>query len=424
MPTFTYEAVARGGGRHRGQIEARTRAEACDKLAKENLQPLWLKNRPGKSSSEGQTDSGKTPTAQPADQPNEKFTTGGLRLRPRQIMQFTEELSDLLSAGLQLEQALRIMENRQESSSLKHVSAFLRAEVREGVSFSGALRKASPDFGELFCNLVSAGEQSGAMHSILKRSLDYQKMVAELKSKVVSALVYPAFIAFAGILLVVLFVTYLVPQLGSLLSAGETKMPLATALLIAGSTFLGHWWWAIGLGLVGLGFLARQFVRTPSGRAWWDRTQLTLPLIGPVLRAKFLAQFAQTLATLTSNGIALFHALKLTNAATPNVYWQSLLHRVTEDVGEGVQLSRSLARAKAFPPVFIDMVTVGEQTGNLPEAMEKAGQRYDKELNLAINTLTSMIQPAVIVVMAGIVGVVAYSMMGGIFQAVSGLRGN
>jgi type II secretory pathway component PulF len=417
MPVFAYEAVQRGGGRKRGEIEARSRAEACDKLEKDRLQPMWLKP---KSEHRGAA------SPQTADSPAAPagLPRGGYRLSAKQIMQFTEELSDLLEAGLQLEQALRIMENRQETSALKHVSTYLRNEVREGVSFSAAMRKASGSFGELFCNLVAAGEQGGALHAILKRTLEYQKLVAELKSKVVGALVYPAFIGFAGLMLIVLFVSYLVPQLGTLLGTTGNKMPLATALLIAASKFLGAWWWLILIGIVALAFLFRWFISTKPGRRWWDRTQLRVPLVGRILRAKFFAQFAQTLATLTSNGIALYGALKLTNAATPNVFLQSVLSKVTEDVGEGIPLSRAVARTKAFPSVFVDMVVVGEQTGNLPLALEKAGSRYDKELNIAIAALTSMIQPAVIVVMAGVVGVVAYSMMGGIFQAVSGLRGH
>lgn len=413
MTAFSYEAVQRGGGRQRGEIEARSRAEACDKLERENLQPLWLKPR------EDRPAAGSAPeTAAALEMPK-----GGYRLSARQIMQFTEELSDLLEAGLQLEQALRIMENRQENSSLKLVATYLRQEVREGVNFSAAMRKASGSFGELFCNLVAAGEQGGALPAILKRTLAYQKLVAELKSKVAGALVYPAFIGLAGLMLIVLFITYLVPQLGMLLGTTGNKMPLATSLLIAASKFMGTWWWAVLLGVGAAVFLFRWAIGTERGRQWWDRVQFRIPLVGAILRAKFFAQFAQTLATLTSNGIALYGALKLTNAATPNVYLQAVLSRVTEDVGEGIPLSRAVARTKVFPSVFVDMVVVGEQTGDLPLALEKAGARYDKDLNAAIATLTSMIQPAVIVVMAGVVGIVAYSMMGGIFQAVSGLRG-
>ncbi len=410
MPTYTFEAIERGGGRRRGEVEARSRAQACDKLERDALQPLWLKLKGEKGE----------PTAPQTATP---ALRGGYRLSAKQVMLFTEELSDLLEAGLQLEGALRIMENRQDRSALKEVSAYLRQEVREGVAFSAAMRKASPSFGELFCNLVAAGEQGGALHAILKRTLEYQQVVAELKSKVAGALIYPAFIGLAGLLLIILFVSYLVPQLGNLLGTTGEKMPLATALLIGASHFFAAYWWLLLLLVIAAAVGFRQLIRTPSGRIWWDRVQLRIPLVGPVLRAKFLAQLAQTLATLTSNGIALFGALKLTNAATPNVHLQKILSRVTDDVGEGVSLSRSVARTKAFPPVFVDMIIVGEQTGDLPGALEKAGARYDKELNTAIATLTSMIQPAVIVVMAGVVGVVAYSMMGGIFQAVSGLRG-
>lgn len=411
MTVFAYEAVQRGGGRTRGEVEARSRAEAYDKLEREHLQPLWLRVRDEKSEAVAQ------------DPRAGKVPQGGYRLTAKQTMQFTEELSDLLAAGMQLEQALRIMENRQEKSALKLVSAYLRDQVREGVAFSAALRKASPSFGELFCNLVAAGEQGGALHAILKRTLEYQKLVAALKSKVLGALVYPAFIALAGLILIVLFVSYLVPQLGMLLGTTGNKLPLATSLLISASKFLGAWWWAILVALVVVGFAFRAFISTPGGRGWWDRFKLMIPLVGTILRAKFLAQFAQTLATLTSNGIALHGALRLTNAATPNVHLRTILGKVSDDVSEGVPLSRALAKTSAFPPIFVDMVILGEETGNLPQALEKTGERYDKDLNAAIATLTSLIQPAVIVVMAGVVGIVAYSMMGGIFQAVSGLRG-
>lgn len=417
MPAYTYEAVQRGGGRKQGEVEARSRAEACDKLERARLQPLWLKL---KSAKEGVTPAAQ---AQPARDATAALPPGGYRLSAREVMLFTEELSDLLEAGLQLEQALRIMENRQDASALKRVAGYLRNEIREGVGFSVAMRKASGSFGDLFCNLVAAGEQGGALHAILKRTLEYQKLVAELKSKVVAALVYPAFIGFAGLMLIILFVSYLVPQLGTLLGTTGDKMPLATAILIGASRWMGAYWWLLLLLLFAIAAAFRAFIKTPPGRAWWDQAQLRIPLVGAVLRAKFLAQLAQTLATLTSNGIALYGALKLTHAATPNVHLQALLARITEDVGEGSTLSRAVARTKAFPSVFVDMIVVGEQTGNLPMALEKAGARYDKELNVAISALTSMIQPAVIVVMAGVVGIVAYSMMGGIFQAVSGLRG-
>lgn len=411
MPAFTYEAVQRGGARKHGEIDARSRADACDKLERQHLQPLWLK---AKSAQPVAGDDVRV-SAEP------EMPEGGYYLSAKQTMQFTEELSDLLEAGLQLEQALGIMENRKEKSSLKLVSANLRREVRDGVSFSAAMRKSSFSFGELFCNLVAAGEQGGALHAILKRTLEYQKLVAELKSKVAGALIYPAFIAMAGLVLIVLFVSYLVPQLGTLLGTTGNKMPLATALLISASTFLGTWWWLILLCVVSAGFLFRWVISQPRGRQWWDRDQLRIPLVGPILRAKFYAQFAQTLSTLTFNGITIHGALKLTNAATSNVYLQAIISGITDDVSEGIPLSRSVAHSGAFPSIFVDMVIVGEQTGNLPQALEKVGNRYDKELNLAIGTLTSLIQPAVLVVMAGIVGLVAYSMMGGIFQAVSGL---
>jgi type II secretory pathway component PulF len=417
MPTFFYEALRKGGERVRGEIEAQSRNEAYDKLVRDYLQPLNVSQKAAPGGNAGAANQSKSGGADASPTAGKTYS-----LSSRQILTFTEELSDLLEAGLRLEPALRVMESRQEASALKKVAGALRAYVREGVVFSAALRRVSHSFSDLYCNLVSAGEQSGALDKILKRQLTYLQLVAELQSKVTGALVYPAFIATAGVALLFIFVTYLVPQLSVLLGKSGQSMPFATRMLVDSSEFMGKWWWAVIGSVVGIFFLWRGWVKTPAGRMSWDRFILRVPLIGTVLAARFYAQFAQTLATLTSNGIALHNSLKLASAATPNVHLQKLLAQATDDVAEGAQLSRALMRTKGFPPLLIDMVIIGEQTGDLPMALEKIGARYDKDLNKAVSALTALIQPAVIVVMAVVVGLVAYSMMGGIFQAVSGLR--
>jgi type II secretory pathway component PulF len=165
-----------------------------------------------------------------------------------------------------------------------------------------------------------------------------------------------------------------------------------------------------------------QLVRIPVGKLWWHRTQLRIPLFGSVLRGRFYSQFAQTMANLIENGIPLLNSLRLMTSAIGNLHLRALMERVVEAVGEGGSLSRALQRIGEFPPLFIDMIAVGEQTGDLAQALERIGRRYDKELNIKIQRLTSLVQPVVILVMAGMVGLIAYSIINGIFDAVSGLR--
>ena len=411
MALFTYKAVNRDGNRTSGQVEAQSRAEAFRKLDLEHLQPISLEQRDGPDTN-GTKSSG---AAQQAE-------TRNIRLSGGQIILFTEEMSDLLDAGLQLEPALKVMENRKELSGIKIVASALRQQVREGSSLSSALRVVSPSFGDLYCNLVAAGEVSGSLPQLLRRQATFLVMIDDLRKRVVSALIYPALIFVLGIGLIFLFMTYLVPQLTTLFQKTGKDLPVLTRLLVQTSDFFSLYWWAIlaGIAAVLVGFL--QLIRTKPGKQWWHRTQLRIPLFGSVLRGRFYSQFSQTMANLIENGIPLLNSLRLMTSATSNLHLRALMEKVVEAVGEGGSLSRALQKIGEFPPMYIDMIGVGEQTGDLAMALERIGRRYDKELNIKIQRLTSLVQPVVILVMAGMVGLIAYSIINGIFDAVSGLR--
>jgi type II secretory pathway component PulF len=225
-----------------------------------------------------------------------------------------------------------------------------------------------------------------------------------------------------GIGLIFLFMTYLVPQLTTLFRKTGKDLPVLTRLLVQTSDFFSLYWWAILAGIVAVvvGFL--QLIRTKAGKRWWHRTPLNIPLFGSVLRGRFYSQFSQTMANLIENGIPLLNSLRLMTSATSNLHLRALMEKVVDSVGEGGSLSRALQKIGEFPPLYIDMIGVGEQTGDLAMALERIGRRYDKELNIQIQRLTSLVQPVVILVMAGMVGLIAYSIINGIFDAVSGLR--
>ena len=408
MPNFLYEAVSRAGERVRGELVAQSRAEAFLKLDRDRLQPIKILEKDGATSSARLVEH-PTPLAK-------------VRLSRGQVILFTEELSDLLDAGLQIEQALRVMEARKELSKIKQIATVLRQRVREGSSLSSALHLVSSSFGDLYCNLVSAGEISGSLPQLLKRQAAFLVTIDDLQKKVVAALIYPAMIFFLGLGLIFLFMTYLVPQMTVLFEKTGKNVPFLTKLLIDVSAFFSHYWWAILAAMLLASFGFRQFIRHPRGKKWWHRVQLKIPLVGAVLRGRFYAQFAQTLANLLANGLPLLNALQLMRGATLNEHWRRGLSEVTDYVGQGGAFSRGLQRLTDFPSLFIDMVAVGEQTGDLAKALDKVGKKYDKELNLQIQRLTAMVQPVIILVMAGMVGVIAYSIINGIFDAVSGLQ--
>ena len=396
-----------GGGRTRGTLEAKSRQDALAQLGRQRLQPIRLQQE---GAAGALAKEGSVQAAAPAER----------QMNETQIISFTEELADLLDAGLQLEGALRMMEQRSEASSVKAVSESLRHQVREGVSLSRALRVASPSFSDLYCNLVAAGEVSGALGAILQRQVLYLKKLSDLKARVVQALIYPMFVTGAGILLMVLFVVVLVPQLEMLFKT--QKPPLITQLLLGTSRFLVQWGWMVlaMLALAGIGFW--QAVQKPAGRLWWDQARVKIPVAGAVLEAAFYAQFSQTLANLLGNGVTLLQAMQLVSRATPNSYYRVRLEKAAEQVSEGYSLSRALRQVGGFADTFLDLVAVGEQTGELAKALDKAGARCEKEMDRRIQRITALIQPVIIVIIALVVGAVVYSIITSIFDAMSGMR--
>lgn len=403
MPEFRYKAIAADGGVVTGTLEAPGKLDAYRQLESRDLQPVSVA-----ASAEKETES--------------REPSGKVTLTRAQVILFTEELADLVEAGLQLDQALRVMQERQDHPALKQVSLALRDELREGTAISVALRKVSPSFDDLFCNMVAAGELSGSLPQILRRLVASLTMIQELQSRVVSALIYPAFMAGAGFALIVIFMTVLVPQLVNLFRKTGKELPFMTQMLISFSDFVGQTWWiaVVLVILAAAGFKA--WVAQPAGRLSWDAAKLRLPLVGEVLQTRFYTQFAQTLGNLLANGVPLLSGLRLLGKATTNLFLRGVLERVVTLVAEGAAFSSALRQAGTFPAVFIDIVSVGEQTGKTAAALEKAGTRYDKELNKRIERLTTLIQPAIVIVMAVIVSVVAYSIIAGIFQSASGLR--
>jgi len=409
MPAFTYEAIVPGGGRTQGVLEARSRQEALSLLTRQRLQPVRLHQEKD------------TPAGSAASGASSGAAGGASRtMTEAQVIAFTEELGDLLDAGLQLEGALKMMEQRSEASSLKAVAESLRAQVREGVSLSRALKSASASFSDLYCNLVAAGEVSGALGSILQRQVVYLKKLSDLKARVIQALIYPMFVTGAGILLMVLFVVVLVPQLETLFKS-QTP-PLITQLLLATSRFLVSWGWLLLVTILFGAVTFWQAIQRPAGKLWWDQARVKIPVAGPVLEAAFYAQFSQTLANLLGNGVTLLQAMQLVSRATPNSYYRVRLEKASEQISEGYSLNRALRQVGGFSDMFLDLVAVGEQTGELAKALDKAGARYEKEMDRRIQKITALIQPVIIVIIALVVGAVVYSIITSIFDAMSGMR--
>lgn len=413
MPAFAYTALDPAGKTVKGLVSVRNKLEVYRELEKKSLSPVSVKEEVGAAKA-----AKKAAAAADGD-------SGGPapRLKRATLIMFTSELADLLDAGMQLEQALRILHERQEDKTIRRVSARLRDDIREGAKFSSALKKASPSFDDLYTNLVAAGEASGSLAEILRRLALNLQVMADLRSRVVGALVYPAFlVGLSGVLIVVLG-TVVLPRLTALFKQSKTELPLLTKMLVFVSEVLTHWWW-VGA-IVGLAAMLtfRVVISSKRGREWWDRYKLHVPLFGAVISSQFYAQFCQSLGNLVNNGVPLLTGLKLMGRATPNVFLRDKLAKVIVLVAEGAALSTAMRKVGEFPAVLMDLLAVGEHTGHLAKSLQKGATRYDKELTKRIDRLTKMIPPVILIIIGVIVMVVAYAIINTLFQSISSIRG-
>ena len=424
MPVFAYKALNSKGSVTSGELDAADRPEALRMLDRKGLQPVNLRETAGIVTASGKGAKPKSDEAAAAStKPDEApIPEGPIKLKRQEVVLFTEELSDMLGAGLQLEPALKSMENRQELGNLKAVSYKIRQIVRDGVNFSVALKKVSPSFGPLYCSLAAAGEASGALDTILKRQAHYLKTLAELQSRLVLAMIYPAFLVLAGIGVSIVFVTTLIPQLTQLIeSTPGGKIPLGAAILIGASEFLSKWWLVMLLLLIAAFIFFKAWKDNEANKPAWDRIKLRLPLLGPIITSRFYVQFLETMANLVGNGLPLLRALELSRDATQNRSLRAGLDKVIEQVGDGRSFSKALIRTGAFPPLLIDMISVGEQTGKIDQSLRRSAERYDKELDKDLQRIMALIMPTVLIIMAGLIGTMAYLMITAIFQTISNL---
>ena len=418
MPAYRYEAVNTTGQRSTGTLEAADRGEAVRKLSRRGLQPFSLKSDDGQaalSKSATAKDRKESPPSAAGKSAGSKGAGGPIKLRRAQVIQFTEELCDLLTAGLQLEQALHSMENR-STEALRQLASALRERVRDGTPMSMAMHQVSPSFDELYCSLVAAGEAGGALGAILNRQARHLNQMEALRSKVVSALIYPAFIVASGVILAIVGIVHLLPNLAVLIQSTGKELPLTVQWVLSLSEVLRGWWWLFVLGVVLLVVTVVLLFQDKGRLAWWDRVVLRLPVYGPVLRTKFEVQFLETLGNLLKNGLPLHRALELVRRSTMNRFLRERLGTVESAVHDGGSLSRALEKAEVARPLVVDMVRVGEQTGEMADALEKAAERFDRQLSKVIDRATALLQPVIMLFMAGMVGGMAWMMISIVFS--------
>lgn len=415
MPTFSYQAADITGRDVSGTVEAADRAAAIRQLTGRGLQPFKVTE-----SASGAAKAAARALAKAEDAAEEE--SGPIKLNPSQIQLFTEELAELLEAGMRLEAALRLMEGKGNKGAHSRVARKLGNLIREGHPFSSALRQTSPSFNELYCAVAAAGEAGGSLGTALRRQALYLGNVAEMRSQVAVALIYPGFLFFSAIGVTVLFTTFLIPRLSGMMERMQGGIPKGIQIVLALSAFMRNYWWLVlaVLALAALGFWA--WSQSPAGKPNWHRAKLRLPFVGNVLMTSFHTQFLETLASLSSGGLPLLKGLELASRVSANLYVQKQLEFVIASVRDGASLSRGLEKTALFPIKLLEMVRIGEHTGDLSGTLRRAADRCGRELSKSLEKVMAMLQPVIILVMAALVGVMAYMMISVIFQTVSALK--
>jgi len=414
MPQFSYRARNAQGGLVEGTLDCADRGVAIRQIEQLHYIPIRI----DVVGAQPQVVRGGTAPAAIAP----AAPTQNLKIPHTQLLIFTEQLGHLLQAGMTLDEGLAVLQKRLKHPRVQQMTAALHQGLVDGRSFSQALRDFPRIFPAIYVNLIAAGEASGALPDILKRLVEHLHQAKDLRDRVQQALIYPAFLALAGGVLMTVFITFMVPQLTQFMSNNGGALPLPTRMLVSFHHLLTTYWWVAAVLVVGAAIGIRAFARTDEGRITLDRLRLSAPGYGRVIKHRYYAQFSRRLSTLRENGIPLLKALDLVTEIAGNRYLERKLVDVRRAVIDGANLSVALSQQNLFPELFTDMMAVGEQTGHFAETMQTIADVYERELDRTVKVISTLIPPVIIVVIAVIVGFVVYSILTAVFEMTSSLQ--
>jgi len=401
MPVFAYRALSEAGRSVEGMKEAESPKTLRSALRREGL---YLTEVVGEQ---------RVQAASP-DVNVRRWVLGRIKADDLAIM--TRQLAVLVGAGIPLVEALTALVDQVEHERLKRVVSNVKQRVNEGASLADALGAHPKVFSTLYANMIRAGESSGALEVVLVRLADFTENQARLRAKVAGALVYPAFMAVVGTLIMGVLFAVVVPKITKIFEDTKVTLPWNTIALIGFSTFVQRYWWALALAAILAGWGLRRWRRTPSGRARWDVWVLDLPVLGSLVRQIAVARFARTLATLLKSGVPLLTAMDIVKNIVGNTRLAQVIEESRESIKEGESIAAPLKRSGEFPPLVYHMVAIGERSGQLEEMLKNVADAYDSQVETKVSALMSLLEPVMIVAMGGAVAFVVFSILVPILQ--------
>ena len=425
MPQFSYKARRRSGEVVQGILDVADRSAALLQIERLGLFPVAVDAAKGGAAKQAARAAASRPTSA-AVLPRAIRDLFRRQRKPKlqELATFTQQLANLLKSGMPLTVALNSMTHLESKGISKAVSQQLKAEVMEGRSLSDAMAKQPRVFSDLYVNMVRAGEQSGSLVDVLRRLAVHFERFAEVQAKFVSALIYPSVVACVGVVIIIFFMTFMLPRFLQIFEGMKVQLPASTQMLIGISHFFGNPVYLVvgGLVIVTLVVLFLRFRASEGGRRAIDSWKMNAPIIGKVVKLNLFGQFARTLSTLLINGVPVLTALKITEQVIGNRILKDAIVQTREAVTDGKTIAEPLARSKVFPQLMIDLLKIGEETGDVPGALQNVADTYEGELIIALRVMTNLIEPAMIIAMAIGVGMLLFSVLSAMFAITSNIN--
>lgn len=394
MARFLFKAAGPGDAVESGEIEVRDEAAAVERVQAMGLIPIRIEAREGAAKEKGS-----------------RSLFSRRRIHPTQVGELTRELATLLRSGLALDRALEILIGMAATPAIQALLTQIRDEVRGGNSLSKAL-EAHPDvFDRFYVGMIRAGEAGGALGAVLTRIAEFMARAKELKETVASALIYPTILVLASVISVMLLLVFVVPQFAQMFEQSGTALPLPTQIVIRTGEWLQRFWWSIPLGVwLIYRYFSWQMAR-PERKLVWDRRFLRMRLVGDLLTKIEIARFARTLGTLLSNGIPLLPALTIVKDTIGNSAIAASLEAAREQLQAGQGLSKPMMAQGVFPPLAVNMMSVGEETGRMDEMLTQIAEVYDHEVALAVKRMLALMEPVLILGLGLVIGGIILSIL-------------
>lgn len=396
MPVYNWEGINRQGATVKGSNEAPTEVAVREMLKKQNIRVKSVKEKPKDILAD-------IKLFQP-------------KVKPRDLILFTRQFSTMIDSGLPLIQGLEILSAQTENPTFKQIITKIKNDVEGGGTFATALGKHPDVFDNLYVNLVAAGELGGVLDTILQRLATHIEKNAKLVSKVKGAMVYPSVIGVVAVVVVMVLLIFVIPVFAEMFSSFGGELPGLTQAVMDLSEFIRAYWWAIfgGTALFIFGF--KKWKKTDSGEYLFDKFILKAPVIGDLLRKVAVAQFTRTMGTMLSSGVPILDGLDIVAKTAGNRIVEDAIYATKASISEGKTIAEPLMKSGVFPPMVCQMVSVGEQTGALDSMLTKIADFYEEEVDQAVDTLTSLIEPAMMVFLGGTVGTMLAAMYLPIFK--------